>query len=114
VGATTFNDKVASYSLWGGVDVVAPGGEGGESAQKILTTNLGGGYGLISGTSPATAHVTGAVALALQLRRDLSFAQVQDLLQQTANPLDCCPIDQQGFGLIDVKAMVEELKKSPK
>lgn len=117
VGATTARDKVASYSLWGGVDVVAPGGD---SAKKILTTNLGGGYGLISGTSPATAHVTGAVALALQLRPKLSPAKVQALLQRTANHLECprwpivshCPVDQQGAGLIDVQAMVDELTKS--
>jgi subtilisin family serine protease len=117
VGATSANNQVASYSLWGGVDVVAPGGD---STGKILTTNLGGGYGLITGTSPAAAHVTGAVALALQLRRDLSPAQAQDLLQRTANHLRCplwpddastCPSDQQGAGLIDVKAMVEELRK---
>jgi subtilisin family serine protease len=116
VGATSANNKVTSYSLWG-VDVVAPGGD---STEKILTTNLGGGYGLITGTSPAAAHVTGAVALALQLRRDLSPAQAQDLLQRTANHLQCplwpddastCPSDQQGAGLIDVKAMVQGLRK---
>ena len=110
VGATTVTDKVANYSLQGGVHVVAPGGD---STGKILTTNLGGGYGLITGTSPATAHVTGAVALALKLQRHLSFTQVRDLLQRTANPLPCCPIAQQGAGLIDVKAMVEELKNNP-
>jgi subtilisin family serine protease len=111
VGATTARDEVASYSLSGGVDVVAPGGD---SAEKILSTNLGGGYGLIIGTSPAAAHVTGAVALALQLRRGLSREQTVDLLQRTANHLDCpgCSDDRQGAGLIDARAMVEELKRS--
>ena len=127
VGATTIQDKVASYSLWAGavdpatnlvlhVDIVAPGG--GDGGQKILTTNRGGGYGLISGTSPAAAHVSGAVALALQLQRNLSPAQVQDLLRRTANHLQCpswpsvsgCPVNQ-GAGLIDVEAMVKELRK---
>jgi subtilisin len=108
VGATTARDEVASYSLWGGVAVVAPGGD---STEKILTTNRGGGYGLITGTSPATAHVTGAVALALQLQRDLSVEQMRYLLQQKPHQLTCCSVDQQGAGLIDVKAMVEELKK---
>jgi subtilisin family serine protease len=110
VGATTAKNAVAIYSLWG-VDVVAPGGD---SAQQIFTTNLGGGYGLISGTSPAAAHVTGAVALALQLRPDLSAQQVQELLQRTAHHLRCCPIDQQGAGLIDVRAMVEALRYAPR
>ncbi len=104
------------------VDVVAPGGQfvPGDTAQRIFTTNLGGGYGVITGTSPAAAHVSGAVALALQLRRNLSAAEARDLLQQTANHLDCptwptvsatCPIERQGAGLIDVNAMVEALEK---
>jgi subtilisin len=114
VGATTTANTVPSYSLWG-VDVVAPGGNSGELplVTKILTTNVGGGYGLIIGTSPAAAHVTGAVALALQLRRTLTPAQAQDLLRQTARPLSCCTDDQQGAGLIDVEAMVDALEKSP-
>jgi subtilisin len=109
VGATTAANTVPSYSLLGDVDVVAPGGD---SAQKILTTNVGGGYGLISGTSPAAAHVSGAVALALEVRRDLSAAQAQGLLQRTAKFLSCCSVDQQGAGLIDVEAMVDQLNKS--
>jgi hypothetical protein len=116
VGATTAQDKVAGYSLWGGVDVVAPGGD---STQPILTTNAGGGYGIITGTSPATAHATVAVALALQVKPRLTFDRLVDVMQETANHLECpgwpitagCPVDQQGAGLIDVKAMVEQLKK---
>ena len=122
VGATSAKDTVPGYSLWN-VDVVAPGGS---PSKKILTTNVGGGYGEVYGTSPAAAHVTGAVALALQLQRNLTPAQAQDLLKRTANPLlsvDCtllpsgtpavdgCPVDQRGDGLIDVGAMVKELRK---
>ena len=119
VGATTALNKVAKYSLWGGVDIVAPGGD---SVQPILTTNLGGGYGLIIGTSPATAHVTVGVALALQAKPRLTFERLVEVMQGTANHLECpawpvtagCPGDSQGAGLIDVKAMVNELllKKS--
>src|SRR5207244_4518536 len=89
VGASTRDDRVATYSLWAGegpttvidsetmqpktitisrhVDVVAPGGSvagctaGAPCAVKILTTNVRGGYGEVLGTSPAAAHVTGAV-----------------------------------------------------
>jgi subtilisin family serine protease len=107
VGATGPKDLIPSYSLWGGVDVVAPGGD---STRKILTTNVGGGYGEITGTSPAAAHVSGAVALALQVRRDLSPDDAQAALRRTAAPLSCCPIDQQGAGLIDVKALVDALR----
>jgi subtilisin family serine protease len=105
VGATTAGDPVASYSLWS-VDVVAPGGD---STNKILTTNVGGGYGLIMGTSPAAAHVSAAAALALKLRPTLSPAEVQELLQRTAQHLACCTVDQQGAGLIDLRALADDL-----
>jgi subtilisin family serine protease len=110
VGATTIRDKVAGYSLSGGVDVVAPGGD---SEQQILSTNVGGGYGLITGTSPAAAHVTAAVALAVHLRPRISVDRVAELLQLTADHLDClgCTIEKQGAGLIDVRAMVDELTR---
>jgi subtilisin family serine protease len=102
------------------VDVVAPGGtySATEPTEKmILTTNIGGGYGVLTGTSPAAAHVSGAVALALQLRPQLSAAEALDLLQRTAKHLQCptisstCPVERQGAGLIDVEAMVEALTK---
>lgn len=118
VGATTVTNEVPSYSLSGWVDMVAPGG-GGDSAEPILTTNLGRGYGVIIGTSPAAAHVSGAVALMLQRRPRLSLEEVVRVLQQTANHLDCpkwpavspgCEIDRQGAGLIDVRAILEELR----
>ena len=120
VGATTATDKVAGYSLWGGVDVVAPGGDG---TLKILTTNRGGGYGLIIGTSPSAAHVSGAVALALERQPKLSFERVVNVMQRTADHLGCpawpatsagCSIDHQGAGLIDVSAMLDALEQSPK
>jgi len=110
VGASTITRKVATYSLSGGVDVVAPGGGG---AFKVLSTDVGGGYGLIAGTSPAAAHVSAAVALIMHLRPQLSLEQVVTLLQGTANPLSCarCTEAYQGKGEIDVRAIVEELTR---
>jgi subtilisin len=84
VVATDFYDDITAYSLSGPqVDVAAPGGSK-VTGIRILSTNTGGGYGYSSGTSQAAAHVTGAVALALQLQPGLSFEQVLDLLQKTA------------------------------
>jgi subtilisin family serine protease len=115
VGASTYTDKIAAYSLaeCGAVlcvDVAAPGGGG---SYRILSTNRGGGYGLIAGTSPAAAHVTGALALALELRRKITFDDLVRLMQRTARPLVCsaCTPSRQGAGLIDVNAMVGELTK---
>jgi len=45
-------------------------------------------YGTISGTSMATPHVVGSIALLLQARPDLTPAQVEKLLQDTARKVD--------------------------
>ncbi len=111
VGATDENDLVTNYSR-NGLEitvhgVAAPGGA--ISGKWILSTNLGGGYGLGSGTSQAAAHVTGTIALALQLQRDLSFNNVLALLQQTAIS-DGLPSDWEGAGVIDAERLLDALK----
>ncbi len=88
--------------------VAAPGGS--TKSQRILSTNKGGGYGWGSGTSQAAAHVTGALALALQIKPQMSFEEAVALLKGTARDLGE-PVEQQGAGLIDVEAMIEALKQ---
>jgi subtilisin family serine protease len=85
VVASDITDHITAYSLSGpAVDVAGPGGSK-ATGIRILSTDQGGGYGEGSGTSQAAAHVTGAVALALQKKPQLqqSFNEVRSLLQTT-------------------------------
>jgi subtilisin len=108
VAATDDNDQVAYYSLSGPeIAIAAPGGE--KTGEGILSTARGGGYAMGSGTSQATAHVTGAVALALQREPKLTFEQTRDLIEATAEHLGY-PATQQGAGLIDVQRMLESIQ----
>jgi subtilisin family serine protease len=108
VAATNGDDKITGYSQSGKVDVAAPGGS--QSGPRIFSTNKGGGYGWGSGTSQAAAHVTGALTLVFQKNAKLSFNQTMKLLEATARDLGE-PEERQGFGLIDVEAMVKALKQ---
>jgi subtilisin len=110
VAATDANNNILGYSLAGPeVDVCAPGGASGPVSGKILSTNTGGGYGVGYGTSQAAAHVTGAVALALQKKPAQSFNNMRSILQTTATVLPGYTQQQQGAGLIDAKKMIQQL-----
>ena len=112
VGATDYYNRVTAYSRSGQAmaigGIVAPGGSQ-ETHIRILSTTLGGGYGQSSGTSPAAAHVSGVLALALELRPQLSFEEAVDLLKLTARDLGY-PAAEQGAGLIDAAELVEMLQ----
>ena len=105
VGASDANDRVPAFSRSGRAmtehGVVAPG-------VNIFSTNLGGGYGWMSGTSASTPHVTGAVALAYQLQPGLSYEELLALLQETTEDLGY-PLERQGAGRINVEELVHRL-----
>ena len=105
VTAIDINYQITDYSLEGSkVDITAPGGV--LTGARILSTyHLAPFYGYGSGTSQAAAHVTGALALKLQQKPQISLSQVQVLLQQTATDLGY-PATQQGWGLIDVEKLL--------
>jgi subtilisin family serine protease len=82
VGSTMVNDAKSSFSNWGScVDINAPGSGitggwiGAPDAERT-----------ISGTSMATPHVTGAVAVFLGLNPGASVAQVTDAITGQATP----------------------------
>ena len=78
VGASTPYGELASLSNSGDkLDLIAPGTD-------VVSTNLGGGFGVCSGTSMAAPHVSGTVAMMLALDPQLSSVEVKRILKETA------------------------------
>ena len=82
VAATDANDRLAGFSNYGAtsVDLGAPG-------VNIYSTLPGDTYGLLSGTSMATPHVTGVAALAWSVAPNASVQQVKDAILGGADPV---------------------------
>ncbi len=113
--ATTEDDTVPAWSAVGdaerGVDVVAPG----QSVVGLRVPNsyldasypdarVGERFFRGSGTSHAAAVVSGAAALLLEQRPELTPDQVKALLTGTARKLPAADAVAQGAGLVDLAA----------
>ena len=122
VGATTLEGERAYYSNYGGrIDVMAPGGDingdadgNGEPDGVYSTVQNDAGepnYAYFEGTSMASPHVAGVVALLKSIRPALSGSEARDLLQRTARPItdDSCSVGC-GGGLIDAEAALAALQ----
>src|SRR5579864_1266017 len=81
VAATDNNGSLASFSNYGPntVDVGAPG-------VNIYSTLPNSSYGYKSGTSMATPHVTGTVALLLSQHPDWTYTQLIQQIKSTVTP----------------------------
>lgn len=106
VGASTKLDEISWFSSRGPTqdgrikpEIVAPG-------EGILAARLGGGYVSYSGTSAATPHVSGAVALVLQKNPSLTPGEVKDLLLSTAKFLPSYNVYEQGSGRLDIASAI--------
>lgn len=80
VAATDINNRLLSSSNWGRnrVDVAAPG-------ENIYSTLPGGRYGYMSGTSQATAFVSGVAALLLSKDPTLTPPQLKELIMASVD-----------------------------
>ncbi|OJH37234.1 S8 family peptidase [Cystobacter ferrugineus] len=116
VGATRFNGKRASYSNYGAnVDVMATGGEVAEDLDgdgkpdgvlsPILDDDGTPVWAYYQGTSMASPHVAGIVALMKAQNPALTTAEVEQILTATADPASKCG-EGCGEGLVNAQAAV--------
>jgi subtilisin len=81
VGAITRSNAVAAFSNKGkDIDIYAPG-------DKIHSTWLSGKYNELSGTSMATSHVSGTIALLLESKPSLTPNELKTILKDSASPV---------------------------
>lgn len=81
VGAIDSQANKTSFSNFGlSVDISAPG-------LGVFTTGPGNQYGTVQGTSMATPHITGAVALLMSYHPDYSYSQVVSSILDTGTSI---------------------------
>lgn len=118
VGAVDSTDTIASFSSQGGPmadhGIVAPG-------VNIFSSWKNGGYNTISGTSMATPHVSGTIALMLQTNPALTPATIKSTLFNTACtgltnpscPTVAVPNTSYGHGRVDAFAAYSAVAPPP-
>ena len=111
IGATDSNDARASFSSVGPkLEVCAPGVGVLSSVPKGTCSMCDpSGYKQANGTSMATPHTAGAVALILKAHPEMTNVNVRKTLSSTAVHLGTPGRNiQYGYGRIDVKAAVDQ------
>ncbi|MGO4549053.1 S8 family peptidase [Paenibacillus sp. 2TAB23] len=105
VGATNKLRRVAAFSNRGAyIDVYAPG-------DKIVSAWLRGKYNEMSGTSMATSHVSGAIALLLAHKPGLTPTEIKSIIKRSVQPLRGNKA-RRTIGELDVMRMMQAVDKS--
>lgn len=102
VSATNSNDAITSWSSFGNFVAVAAPGEG------IWTTQTGGTYSAVNGTSFASPLTAGVVALMMAGNSSLPNSQIEKLLFSTTIDLGSAGRDVYfGYGRVNAAAAVQ-------
>jgi len=101
VASTTSSDGLSYFSNYGitSVDLGAPGSD-------IYSTKPGNNYDYLSGTSMATPHVSGVIALMLSVNPTLSVSETKQILLDSTNPVSYLNGNTVSGGLLDAHAAV--------
>ncbi|MBF0406775.1 MAG: S8 family serine peptidase [Candidatus Riflebacteria bacterium] len=113
IGSTTDKDTLSRFSsigpsTWEGVtytkpDVTAPGSE-------IYSCDMNGKYSYKSGTSMACPHVSGLVAMMLQVNPALTISEIREIVESTVIDIGEKGKDIKfGSGRIDAFACIEKI-----
>ncbi|MFF3579436.1 S8 family peptidase [Streptomyces mirabilis] len=123
VAATDREGNRAEYSNFGSVDIAAPGGDMRKNVGDgiLSTSNSGTGapdaenFKFEVGTSQATAHVSGLVALMLSANPELTPAEIKTAIKANARPIPPDKCDGGcGAGLADAaKTVAAPAKGAP-
>ncbi|MFN9994151.1 MAG: S8 family serine peptidase [Phycisphaerales bacterium] len=107
VAASDNNDQRASFSNYGRttVDLAAPGVN---IYSTYSTTPTGTGYAYLNGTSMATPHVTGVVALVQSRNPSWTYTQVRDRIMSTVRPAAAFSTNTVTGGILNAFAAVND------
>ena len=103
VAATDANDELAEFSRYGSqtIDLAAPGVD-------VLSTILGGTYGLSSGTSMSAPFVTGAVALFKSRYPGANPQQIKSAILSGVDPLTSLETKTVSGGRLNIAGAFDE------
>lgn len=108
VGSITSSGALSNFSNYGlvNVDIAAPG-------SSILSTLPGDKYGSLSGTSMATPHVAGALALLAAAAPQATGAQLKEAVLNSTAATQSLAAKTVSGGRLDISAALAKLQNSP-